>query len=253
MKRLAEIDAGVFVATSRRYVTTSTVLVHEGTAVVVDPCWDPDELDDLAADVTSLRVDRIVGVATHFHHDHVLWHPAPGPGPRWASPATAAIVDAHRAELIVELGAGWSSALLEVFGRIEPLAAREVPWDGPAIELVVHDAHARGHTALWVADRRLLIAGDMLSDVELPLPDGDDRDVVRYRHGLDALAPLVDEATLLIPGHGNATTNPRERLHADRRYIDDVLAGRSCSDDRIRTPGMADADRATRRLIEGAS
>ena len=65
MRRLTELTAGVFVATSRRYTTTSTVVIDEhGAAIVIDPCWDPDELNDLAADVESLHPVTITGITT---------------------------------------------------------------------------------------------------------------------------------------------------------------------------------------------
>jgi hypothetical protein len=36
-----------------------------------------------------------------------------------------------------------------------------------------------------------------------------------------------------VPGHGAVTTRPLERLDADRRYLDDVLHGRTPDDARI--------------------
>jgi hypothetical protein len=38
-------------------------------------------------------------------------------------------------------------------------------------EIVEHQAHAIGHAAVLLADRGLLLAGDMLSDVLIPLLD----------------------------------------------------------------------------------
>ena len=38
-------------------------------------------------------------------------------------------------------------------------------------EIVEHQAHAIGHAALLLADRGVLLAGDMLSDVLIPLLD----------------------------------------------------------------------------------
>jgi glyoxylase-like metal-dependent hydrolase (beta-lactamase superfamily II) len=61
---------------------------------------------------------------------------------------------------------------------------------GVQIEPVFHDGHAPGHTALWLPERRVLIAGDMLSDIELPLPFFPD-DLPAYLDSLDRLAPLA--------------------------------------------------------------
>jgi glyoxylase-like metal-dependent hydrolase (beta-lactamase superfamily II) len=69
------------------------------------------------------------------------------------------------------------------------------------IEPVFHDGHAPGHTALWLPERRVLIVGDMLSDIELPLPFFPD-DLPAYLDSLDRLAPLASRAAVIVPGHG---------------------------------------------------
>ena len=79
--RLVELVPGVWLATSRQYATTTTVLLDgSGGAVVVDPAWDPDELAAIPADLAALGVRCVAGLATHEHYDHVLWHPGLGPG-----------------------------------------------------------------------------------------------------------------------------------------------------------------------------
>ena len=72
----------VGVTTSRRDLTTSTVVIAGHRALLIDPAWDPDELAGIAADLRRLGVTVAAGFATHAHHDHVLWHPGLGPGPR---------------------------------------------------------------------------------------------------------------------------------------------------------------------------
>ena len=46
---------------------------------------------------------------------------------------------------------------------------------------------------------------------------------------------------MLVPGHGHPTDRPMERLDADRRYLDDVLAGREADDWRRSLKGMGEA------------
>jgi glyoxylase-like metal-dependent hydrolase (beta-lactamase superfamily II) len=109
------------------------------------------------------------GFATHAHHDHLLWHPGFGAAPRWASAQTQAIAARDRAALIASLGDDWPAELAALVGRLRPLPEAQVPWLEP-VAAIVHDGHAPGHAALWLSERGVLIAGDMLSDVELPLP-----------------------------------------------------------------------------------
>ena len=240
MRELVEVADGVLVATSRRYATTSTVVVSGDRAVLVDPAWEPDELAALADALQARGLTVGAGLATHAHHDHLLWHPRFGDVPRWASPRTVQLATEHRAELLAALGPGWPAELTEVFGRLsvaepDPLGAAEDP-----IVLVVHDGHAPGHSALWLPARRVLLAGDMLSDLELPLPHDPD-DLGAYLAGLELLAPYVAQAEVLVPGHGTPTDQPASRLAADRSYLTALIAGVDPRDERSANPGMAEA------------
>ncbi|RHA44552.1 MBL fold metallo-hydrolase [Cellulomonas rhizosphaerae] len=207
--------------------TTSTVVAGPGGVLLVDPSWVPSELDALATALDERDWPVVGGFATHAHHDHLLWHPRFGDAPRWASPRTAELARSERASLLESLGAGWPDELVDLFGRVEPTLGFD-----ERIELVVHDGHAPGHTALWLADQLVLVAGDMLSDREVPLPFGPD-DLPAYLAGLDRLAPYVARAAVLVPGHGTPTTDPAARLDADRRYLDEVVAGRVPEDERL--------------------
>jgi glyoxylase-like metal-dependent hydrolase (beta-lactamase superfamily II) len=244
MRTLIELAPGVLVATSRRYTTTSTVVSLGGAALLVDPAWDPDELVGLAQalDARGLRVTA--GFSTHAHHDHLLWHPRFGAAPRWASAATAALAMQERDLLVSSLGPDWPLDLADLVGRVQ-VADQWIPDPfGDArddiAQLVTHDGHAPGHTAVWLPGPRVLVAGDMLSDIEVPLPHAPD-DLAAYLAGLDALAPFVAQAAVLIPGHGSPTMRPAARLDADRRYLDALLADRDPADPRCALPGMAEA------------
>ncbi|GIG32910.1 MBL fold metallo-hydrolase [Cellulomonas oligotrophica] len=269
--RLLRVADGVLVASSRTMSTTSTLLVTGGRGVLVDPAWWPDELSGIADDLDALDVRVTAGFSTHAHHDHLLWHPRFGAAPRWASTGTCAVATRDRAALLADLTAEgpWPADLVERFGDVRPLpggsaspqggaggsggagTVLRVPEpfgaDGPDEDLlaVVHDAHAPGHAALWAPARGVLLVGDMLSDVEVPLPFDPD-DVPAYLAGLDALAPWVARADVLVPGHGAPTHDPVARLDADRRYLDAVLGGRTPDDPRLADPA-ARADHA--RLI----
>lgn len=238
--RLSEVAPGVWVATSRRYSTTSTVLLDgQGGAVVVDPAWDPDELAAIPADLTELGVLCVAGLATHEHYDHVMWHPDLGEVPRWSSAGTVAHLSRERYALLAPLAEYLTPDLITIAGRLDPLRGDYLPWDGPPARCFTHDAHAPAHLALLVEEGGILVAGDMLSDVELPMPAADDVTLERYLTGLERLGTVVAQAQLVVPGHGTPSTNPRERYDADMRYLDDLLAGRVSPDPRIQDPENA--------------
>jgi glyoxylase-like metal-dependent hydrolase (beta-lactamase superfamily II) len=121
---------------------------------------------------------------------------------------------------------------------------------GFEVELIIHDGHAPGHTALWLPRQRVLIAGDILSDVELPLPFHPD-DIPAYIDAMDRLAPFADAAEVVIPGHGHIGNDARERLDADRRYIDDMMHSGTSADPRSANPGMAEEHEHMRTLVRG--
>ena len=222
---VARDDLSVLVTTSRRELTTSTLLLAGPVggatqALLIDPAWDPDELDGIADDLAAWGVGDVVGLSTHAHYDHLLWHPGFGPGPRWASRTTAATARRDRQALVAALGPDFRPDLAELVGPVQGRAAGLLPWTGPAVELVEHDAHTPGHLAVWLPDPGVLIAGDMLSDVEPPLPE--ETGPAEYRAGLAVLAPLVERATVVIPGHGHVGdgAQARRRWAADRTAVD---------------------------------
>ena len=165
------VSEGVQVATSRRDLTTSTLLVGDGAAVLVDPAWEPDELAALATGISDLGIRVVAGFSTHAHHDHLLWHPGFSDVPRWASLGTVLAAEKYRDDILEALDPSFPTELRQLVGRVKPLRDSTIPWDGPEARLIGHDAHTPGHTALWIPHRRVLVAGDMLSDVELPWPE----------------------------------------------------------------------------------
>jgi glyoxylase-like metal-dependent hydrolase (beta-lactamase superfamily II) len=239
--RLAEVVPGVWVAHSRRYVTTSTVILDgHGGALVIDPAWDADELEAIPADLAALGVRCVAGLATHRHYDHVLWHPDLGDVPRWSTPGTVRETVENRAEVVRPLVGDIPDDLVAIAGRLTPIEGERLEWSGPVALVHVHHAHAPHHLALELPDLGLLVAGDMLSDVELPMPDDGDTDLVTYRTGLESLEDAVRRSRVLVPGHGTVSERPAERWDADRRYLDDVEDHGASDDPRIALAGMAE-------------
>ena len=82
----------------------------------------------------------------------------------------------------------------------------------------------------------MLIAGDMLSDIEVPLPFWPD-DLVAYRRGLDRLEQAAGAAEFVVPGHGSVGTDAADRLAADTALLRAAERGVADPDD----PRLADA------------
>jgi glyoxylase-like metal-dependent hydrolase (beta-lactamase superfamily II) len=241
-----EVARDVFVMTSARYTTTTTMVRRAGSLFLVDPAWTHTELDSIVDWIAAEGV-RVTGAfATHAHHDHMLWHPRFGDAQRWTTPRSLQMLAEWRTDLEKQLGDDFPPEWPNPFDGLQPLPSTTIPDpfgdDGAdeALLAVEHDGHAPGHAALWLEERGVLLAGDMLSDVELPLPFSPD-DLPAYLDALDRLAPVVRLASVLVPGHGHPTDRPIQRLDADRRYLDAVLAGGDPDDYRRGLAGMAAA------------
>jgi len=235
MDRLTEISAGVFVATGDLYVTNSTVVADgEGGCLVIDPAVTVGEVAGLAADLRGLPLRPVAGFATHPHWDHLLWSSELGDVPRYASPLAVATAERERAGLIDGVQSSAPGHDLELFAKVTPLdPADAIPWDGPAAVVITHQGHAPGHSALFFPDSGILVAGDMCSDIEVPLLDLEQADPVGdYLAALDALSALPVER--VVPGHGGLgdAAEFRRRIDLDRAYLENLRRGPELTDPR---------------------
>jgi hydroxyacylglutathione hydrolase len=242
---LTEVANGVLVTTSELYVTTTTVVVGPGGGcLLIDPAVTVSELAGLAAELAARGLRPQAAWSTHPHWDHILWSAALGDAPRYAVPRAVATVEARRAAILKSIKASAPGHELDLVGRLLPLppGAGVVPWEGPAAQVIVHDGHAPGHGAVFLPDTGTLLAGDMCSDIEIPLLDTDAADPVGdYRTGLERLAATAG-VRQVIPGHGHVGDGAelRRRLAADTRYLDDLERGRRFDDPRLTVDWLRD-------------
>ena len=228
---LNQVADGVWVRQSEWVWSNAVVVRGDGGLILVDPGIDGSDLNQLADDVEQLGIPVVAGFCTHPHWDHLLWHSRFGDVPRYATSAAAKVAGEarERAQVMAEESA--SGIPLELIGLLTPLPADGGPVPG---EIVEHEAHAVGHAAVLLADRGVLIAGDMLSDVLIPLLDPRrPGQVGAYEAALDRLEET--HVGVLIPGHGAVAKGAEvaARFAADRAYIHALRRGEEPVDVRL--------------------
>ncbi|MDX6417160.1 MAG: hypothetical protein QOG28_1780 [Trebonia sp.] len=231
-----EVARGVYVATAEKYTTTTTIVAgDDGGCLLVDPAVSVADLAALAGWLPARGLRPVAGWSTHPHWDHLLWARALGDAPRYATPRAVAVAAREEAGLISSVQEGAPGHDLTLFARVQPLIGHEIEWPGPRALIYAHDAHAPGHGAVFLPDSGVLIAGDMCSDLEIPLLDLKSADPFRgYREGLGLLAD-VPGVRVVVPGHGHVGDDAefRRRIAADLRYLDAVQAGADIDDPRL--------------------
>jgi glyoxylase-like metal-dependent hydrolase (beta-lactamase superfamily II) len=233
MGKLTQVADGVWVRQSE-WVWTNTIVVRgEDGLILVDPGIDGSELNELGDDLDRLGIPVLAGFSTHPHWDHLLWHARFGDVPRYATAAGAHAASEARERAQSMAAESASGIPLELIALVTPLPADGGPVPG---EIIEHQAHAVGHAAVLLTDRGVLLAGDMLSDVLIPLLDPRRPDQVgAYETALDRLGEAARHIDVVVPGHGAVAEGPEvaARLAADHAYIDALRRGEEPIDARL--------------------
>ena len=206
MGELNEVAEGVWVRQSEWVWTNSIAVRGEDGLILVDPGIHGSELNQLADDLDRLGIPVVAGFSTHPHWDHLLWHSRFGDVPRYATAACANVANEARERAQAMAAESASGIPLELIALVTPLPADGGPVPG---EIIEHQAHAVGHAAILLADRGVLLAGDMLSDVLIPLFDPRQTDQVgAYETALDRLGEAAGHVDVVVPGHGAVAEGP---------------------------------------------
>jgi glyoxylase-like metal-dependent hydrolase (beta-lactamase superfamily II) len=242
---LNQVAEGVFVHESEFIKSNSIVVPGTHGVLLIDPGITGTEMAHLAVDLREVGQTVVAGFSTHPDWDHVLWHESFGDVPRYGTARNAASMRDLRAkddwrQLAVEMlpPEYVDDIPLDLLGVITGLSpgATTIPWDGPSIRILEHQGHATGHAALLIEERRVLIAGDMLSDVLVPFLDFDASDPIGdYLAGLQLLESVAKEVGTVVPGHGSVGTaaDVLARIQLDRLYLRDLDAGVATADYRV--------------------
>jgi glyoxylase-like metal-dependent hydrolase (beta-lactamase superfamily II) len=237
---LQQVAEDVLVHQSEWVDFNAAVVRGTSGVLLIDPGIHESEMTCLANDLSELGQSVEVGFSTHPHWDHLLWHSSFGAAPRHgtarcATSARARLaegVDAHKFGIPDEVS-------LDLLGLVSglPQGSPHIPWGGPRVRILEHQGHAPGHAALFVEERGVLIAGDMLSDVLIPLLDFNDTvdPIEDYLAALRLFDEVANSVEAVIPGHGSVGRGDEvhSRIDRDRAYVQSLSVLRPINDSRI--------------------
>lgn len=239
---LRQVADGVLIHQSELLQNNTVVVRGSAGVLLIDPGITGDEMACLANDLRQANESVVAGFATHPDWDHALWYADLGEAPRYGTARCAADLQ----ELLSD--ADWKARVaeglppeiaddvpLDLFGLIT--GTTHIPWDGPEVRIIEHQAHAPGHAALLIEERGVLVAGDMLSDVLIPMLDvnGTADPIEEYLAALRLFDGVADDVEVVVPGHGSVggADELRVRIDQDRAYVQALRDGREVSDPRI--------------------
>jgi len=209
---------------NRNFISNAGVVRTPGGVVVIDALGSPDVAEQLLREIQRTTGQGVSDVViTHYHADHIyglqVFRAA---GARiWAhrearayllSDAAALRLAASRQEL-----APWINADTHLVGA-------DVWIDGPTVmrvggvQLELHPvgpAHSPEDLVVWVPQRGVLFAGDLVFRGRLPFVG--QADSARWVQSLDRLIDY--NARVIVPGHGPMSSHTQDDLRLTRDYL----------------------------------
>jgi glyoxylase-like metal-dependent hydrolase (beta-lactamase superfamily II) len=222
--RVVAVHADVIVFVSRVWQTTCTAVRAGEEGFVIDSPVYPDELEALP-DVLEQAGFPVSGLlATHADWDHLLGRLAFAQASLGCAESSAARLQAEPGRAQRSLRDFDAEHYVDGRGPLALAGVQSVPVPGrlelgPERELELHPTpgHTADGTAYWMPWTGVLVCGDYLSPVEIPMISaGGSLDA--YLATLERLGSLVDAAETIVPGHGA----PVERADARRVLEEDI-------------------------------
>jgi glyoxylase-like metal-dependent hydrolase (beta-lactamase superfamily II) len=232
--RAIAVHEDVVVAIGAIWKTTCTA-VRSGTndeAFLIDSPILPDELEALPAllDQAGFPISGLL--VTHADWDHLLGRYAFPEASIGCGETTAARLTAEPDAAQRELREFDEQYLIDRPSPLSLPGVQALPVPGYCAlgerELELHpaDGHTSDGTAVWIPWAGVLVVGDYLSPGAIPelSPSGS---LDGYLATLRRLAPLVGQATTVVPGHGEPLDGVRAAaiLREDLAYVEGLASG----------------------------
>ncbi|MBK8886095.1 MAG: MBL fold metallo-hydrolase [Saprospiraceae bacterium] len=220
---------GITVFESALYRTTCTVISLAQSVLIVDPNWLPDEIDFIA-DYVQQHYSGYTQylLFTHSDYDHIIGY---GRFPNAKVIASEKLTSNPRKQEILKQ--------IEDFDN-EYYITRNYPLAYPAVNysiltdvqtLTIENTQlifylAPGHVTdglfILIPSKNCWIAGDYLSNIEIPFVDDNLNDYILTLTKAQSILDQYKEITILITGHGDLAVSRMEiqnRITNDSFYL----------------------------------
>ena len=209
---------------NQNFISNAGFIVTSAGVVVVDALGSPALAERLLAEIAKVTSQKVTHVVvTHYHADHVyglqvfeqlgariIAHQA---GREYLYADTARLrLEQSRKDL-----APWIDEQTQLAAATEWIAAsRELTvGDTRLVIQPVGPAHTPEDLALYLPDKKVLYAGDLVFRSRIPfVGQADSRNWIK---SLDKL--LAFDAAVVVPGHGPASTEARKDMQLTRDYL----------------------------------
>ena len=203
---------------SALYETISSVIITDDCVIVVDPCWLPNEVEEIKRYVESIRENRpLYLLFTHSDYDHIIGYKAF---------PEATVIASHlfhkknskEKELIIEQIKEFDDEYYLTRGYEIVYPEVDIPIEGEETTIKIGETkltffQAPGHNddGLFtiIEPAGIFLTGDYFSDIEFPYIYFNSYE---YEKTILKLDPILAQypIKLLVTGHGNATRDPSE-------------------------------------------
>lgn len=225
--RAIAVHEDVVVAIGAIWKTTCTAVRSGDEGFLIDSPILPEELEALPALLEQAGFAISGLLVTHADWDHLLGRYAFPQASIGCGETTAARLTAEPGAAQRELREFDEQYLIDRPGPLSLPGVQALPVPGYCAigerELELHpaDGHTADGTAIWIPWAGVLVCGDYLSPAAIPeLSPGSSLDA--YLATLHRLAPLVEQATAVVPGHGEPldATRAAAILREDLAYVE---------------------------------
>jgi glyoxylase-like metal-dependent hydrolase (beta-lactamase superfamily II) len=219
---------------SALYRTTTTVLDLESAWLLVDPNWLPQEIEAIKNFIQNKDALRQIYILfTHSDFDHILGY---GAFPNARVIAHKDFVEhPFKEKMIQQIHDFDDSFYISRPYRIQyPHVDVVIDHEGQTLQVGNQDVvfysakgHVRDGIMAFLPNNGICIAGDYLSNIEIPWVEYSFKEYQQTLRRFDEKVRQYDIQTL-IPGHGDVAVSRNEiteRIRLDTRYISGFLKG----------------------------